>query len=84
VERQNEATTGFGDNSLWIYFTFQAHRSPSKARHSSERAGMHGMPLDALHRSVPTLRRMVFSRRIKFLLTATFVGLHRWGDVLRM
>ena len=32
-------------------------------------AGMHGMPL---HRSVPTLRPIVFSRPIKFLLTATF------------
>ena len=32
-------------------------------------AGMHGMPL---HRSVPTLRAIVFFRPIKFLLTATF------------
>ena len=32
-------------------------------------AGMHGMPL---HRSVPTLRPIVFFRPIKFLLTATF------------
>ena len=32
-------------------------------------AGMHGMPL---HRSVPTLRPIVFFRPIKFLLTDTF------------
>ena len=74
--------TGFGDNSFMpIYFTFQSSSiAAAKARvHSSELSractGCRSMPL---HRSVPTLRRIVFSRRIKFLLTATFVsgGLH--------
>ena len=40
-------TTDFGDNTLWIYFTFQAHRSPQQGATFHRAAGMHGVPLDA-------------------------------------
>ena len=76
------ATTLYGFILLSKLIDRRARRDiPSSGGHARDARSM------PLHRSVPTLRRMVFFRRIKFLLTATFVrlrGLHCWGDVLRM
>ena len=83
VERQNEATTGFGTQFMDLFY-FPSSSIAQQGAAFQRATGMHGMPLDAAASICLDAAPNCIFRRIKFLLTATFVGLHRWGDVLRM